>query len=88
MHLKVISEDKEKLKIEVSGDSQTLTQMISRAITDAGGDAAAIREHPFMKEPEILIMGPKPKKVLQDASQSLIDQLEEFENNFSNALKK
>ena len=50
MQVSVLQDEKEKLKIEVKGETPTITQLIARQVWEEEGEAAAIREHPFMVE--------------------------------------
>jgi len=88
MELKVLEEEKNKLKIEVKGETPTLTQLLATQVWKEGGDSAAIREHPFMEEPKIVVLGTNPKKLIEKAITALEEQCDEFKTEFSRALKK
>lgn len=88
MNLKVLEDEKEKLKIEVAGETPTITQLISTQIWKEGGEAAAIKEHPFMEEPKILVLGSNPRKILEKALTALEEQCDELKEELQRALKK
>lgn len=86
MKVNVLEDSKEKYKIEIVGESATLTQLVAKKISDA--DAAAFQEHPFMTEPKILVMGANPKKKVETAVKELTEECAEFKEEFSRAMKK
>ena len=45
-------------------------------------------DHPYLSDPEIIVKGKNPLKILDDASQDIIDQIKELEKEFSKVLKK
>ena len=53
MNIKVLLDEKEKLSVELGGDTQTVSQVIAKQVWAEGGEAAAVREHPFLLEPKI-----------------------------------
>jgi len=88
MHVSVAEESKDKLKVEVKGESSTLTQLIAKQAWKEGGEAAAVREHPFMVEPKILVMGTNPRKILEKSAKAVEEQCDEFKAEFKRALKE
>jgi DNA-directed RNA polymerase subunit L len=88
MFVSVVEETKDKLKVEVKGESATLTQLMAKQAWKEGGEAAAIREHPFMVEPKILVMGTNPRKILEKSAKSVEEQADEFKAEFKRALKE
>ena len=88
MNLNVLEEDKQKLKLELRGDTGTMTHLLSKIVWEEGGQAAAIREHPFMREPEIVVVGNNPRKLLAKASDNIIAKCDEFKEEFRRALSK
>lgn len=88
MDVSVVEEDKQKLKIEVKGESATTTQLIASQAWKEGGEAAAVREHPFMVEPKILVMGTNPRKILEKAATAVQEQADEFTAEFKRAIKE
>ena len=88
MRLEVLEDDKDRLKVEVKGETLTLPQLVASTIWDKGGEAAAIQEHPFMEDPKIIVKGPSPKKLLEKAADVIAGQCEEFKEEFQKASKK
>lgn len=88
MNLNVLEEDKEKLKLELKGDTGTLTHLLAKIVWSEGGQAAAIREHPFMKEPVIIVVGSNPRKLLTKSADNIIADCDELKEEFRRALSK
>ena len=88
MQVEVVESDKEKLKIELRGESQTLSQLIATEIWELDGEASAFQEHPFMESPKIFVKGSSPKKLLEKAASKVMDEAEEFKEKFTKAFKK
>jgi len=88
MNIKVLEDKKEMMKIEFEDETETLTQLVATQIWKEGGEAAAIREHPFLESPKIVIMGSNPTKLLDKAATSLEEQCDEFKEEFRRALDK
>ena len=88
MNIKVLEDTKEMLKIEFLDETETLPQILATQIWKEGGEAAAIREHPFTENPKIVVMGANPMKMLDKAATSLEEQCEEFKEEFKRALEK
>lgn len=83
MKVNVIRNEKDLLEIEIPGN-ETLTHLIARFCK---ADAAAVREHPFLTEPKIVIHGQQPIKAVIEAIDDVISLLEEFKNHFKRAVK-
>jgi len=88
MKVEIKSKEKDQIRIEVSGESHTLTQLISANIWEQGKDAAAIKMHPFLLEPEIVVHGSSPEKILIKAAKKIEEQCDEFKAEFIKAMKK
>jgi DNA-directed RNA polymerase subunit L len=88
MNIRVLEQDKEMIKIEFEDETETLPQLIATQVWKEGGEAAAIREHPFTENPKIVVMGSNPEKILDKASTSLEEQCDEFKEEFRRALEK
>lgn len=88
MELKLLESSSDTAKVEVRGESSTLTQLIADAAWDEGIDAAAIQEHPFMAEPKIVVRGERPLAALEKAAAAVIKRCEAFKEAFSKALEK
>lgn len=83
MKINIIRNEKNLLEIEIPGN-ETLTHLIARFCK---ADAAAVRDHPFLTEPKLVIYGEKPVKALIDAIDDAVSLLEEFKNHFKRAVK-
>jgi len=88
MDIKVLEENKEMIKIEFKDESETLPQLLATQVWKEGGEAAAIREHPFTENPKIVVMGSNPTKLLDKASTALEEECDEFKEEFRRALEK
>jgi len=88
MNIKVLEENKEMMKIEFEDETETLTHLLATQVWKEGGEAAAIKEHPFIENPKIVIMGSNPVKILDKASTSLEEECEDFKEEFRRALEK
>jgi len=88
MNIKVLEDNKEMLKIEFEDETETLTQLLATQVWKEGGEAAAVREHPFIENPKIVVMGSNPTKLLDKAATSLEEECEEFKEEFKRALEK
>lgn len=86
MQINVLEKKKNNLKIEVKGETHTLTQLIAKEASKKA-DVAAIQEHPFMEEPKIIVRGTNPTKVLEKAANSIKLQCEELKKEFRRVLK-
>ena len=88
MNIKVLEAEKEKMKIEFEDETETITQLLATQVWKEGGEAAAIREHPFIENPKLVVMGTNPTKLLDKASTAIEEQCEEFKEEFKRALEK
>lgn len=88
MNIKVLEEDKEKLLLEFEDETETITNLLATQVWKEGGESAAIREHPFIENPKLVVMGGNPKKILEKASASLEEECDEFKEEFRRALEK
>jgi DNA-directed RNA polymerase subunit L len=88
MNIKVLEDNKEMMKVEFEDETETLTQLIATQVWKKGGEAAAIREHPFLENPKVVIMGSNPTKLLDKAATSLEEECDEFKEEFRRALEK
>ena len=83
MKVNVIKNEKDLLEIEIPGE-ETLTHLLARFCK---ADAAAVRDHPFLTEPRIVVHGQNPVKALLQAIDDAISALEEFKTHFKRAIK-
>ena len=88
MNIKVLEDEKEKLLLEFEDETETITNLLATQIWNEKGEAAAVREHPFIKNPKLVVMGKKPKELLEKASVALEEQCDEFKEEFRRALEK
>ena len=88
MNIKVLEENKEMIKLEFLDETETVTQLLATQVWKEGGEAAATREHPFIENPKIVVMGSNPTKLLDKASASLEEECDEFKEEFRRALEK
>jgi DNA-directed RNA polymerase subunit L len=88
MNVKVLENEKNLLKLEFEDETETLTQLLATQVWNEGGEAAAVREHPFIEKPKLIVKGSKPTKILLKASTALQEQCDEFKEEFKRALEK
>lgn len=88
MNIKVLEDNKDNMKIEFENENENLPQLLATQVWKEGGEAAAVREHPFLESPKIVVMGTNPLKLLDKASTSLEEQCDEFKEEFRRALEK
>ena len=86
MQVNVLQAEKGILKIELKGESQTLTHLIANVLQEKGIDAAAVREHPFMADPKIVVRG--SKSAVKNACIKVQKLCDEFDDEFRKAIKK
>jgi DNA-directed RNA polymerase subunit L len=88
MNINVLEDSKEKLLIEFEDETETITNVLAAQAWKEGAEASAIREHPFIEKPRLVVMGSNPKKSLEKASTAIEEQCEEFKEEFRRALDK
>ena len=88
MKVKILEEDKEKINVELVGESPTLTELLAEQVWEQNGESSAIREHPFMKEPRIIVIGNNPKKLLEKAAESIEEQCTGLKEELKKAISK
>ncbi len=87
MHIEVLQNKKDMVKIELPEESATLTQLVAKAGWDVGGEIAAVQEHPFTEQPKLVSVGPNALKNLAKAAARVARDSEELEAEFKKALK-
>lgn len=93
MELRVVSQEKNELEIEVLGENETLLNPIKQALL-ADKDvefAEYIIEHPILSVPKIYVRtkgNTKPETVLKRTIKSLVEEFNSFEDAFLAAAKK
>jgi DNA-directed RNA polymerase subunit L len=86
MELKVLEKTKNRLKLEVRGESHTLLNLLRRNSWDAKADQASYMiEHPMLSQPKIIIKASNPKHVLSRAADMAVKQAQDFGRVFKKA---
>ncbi len=89
MELKVLEKKKDKMKVEVIGESHTLMNLLrENAWKEKADQATYMIEHPELSQPKIIIKAKNPKKVMVDSAQMVIDDAKGFSREFKRAMKK
>ena len=89
MELTAIEKGKDKMRVEVRGESHTMLNLIRENAWKAKArQASYIVQHPYISQPEIIIRSKNPAKTLKDAAQIVIDDSKEFSTSFKRAMKK
>jgi DNA-directed RNA polymerase subunit L len=88
MNVKVIEKEKEKIVLEIDGETHTFLNLLRENVWNAGGEAYYIIQHPYLSVPKFVVKAENPKKILYDAVELIIDQAKEFEEKFDKCLKK
>ena len=83
MKLQILSKGKDRVKIEVQGESHTLLNLLREKSWNSGADQVSYMiEHPYLSQPNILVKAKNPKKVLDDACQLIINETKSFQREF------
>jgi DNA-directed RNA polymerase subunit L len=89
MQLKTLEKKGDSLRLEVTGETHTLLNILRENAWSAGAKQASYTiRHPYLSQPEMYIVAADPKKVLSSAAQMTIDQAQDFAAAFKRALKK
>lgn len=89
MQLKVLEKKGDTLKLEVAGETHTLMNLLRENAWKAGAKQASYTiRHPYLSQPEMMVIASDPKKVLSSAAQLAMDQAQDFAAAFKRALKK
>ncbi len=89
MAIKVLEKKKDKLRVEVDGETHTLLNLLREKAWKAGArQSAYIVKHPYLSQPEIIVRAKNPGRVLNDAAQLIIDDTKDFGKEFRRALKR
>jgi DNA-directed RNA polymerase subunit L len=79
MQVSVVEQEKGKMKVELKGSSKSFAHLISSEVWETEkGEAAALQEHPFLKEPELLVKSSNPKKSMEKAASSIEKKCDEL----------
>lgn len=88
MKLNVVEKSKEKISIEIAGETHTFLNLLRENAWKAGSKQASyIIKHPYLSEPRFIVMAKNPLKVLNDANQMILDQAKEFQTEVKKKLK-
>ncbi len=88
MKLQVLEKKKDKLSLEIEGETHTFLNLLRENVWKAGGKQASyIIRHPYLSEPKFIVRANDPKKTLDKAAQMIIDQAKEFENAVKKKIK-
>jgi|GEM_PF-609438 len=91
MELNVVKEDEKSLLLECRGETITLTEALREHLWDVKSvtEAAQIKEHPYLAEPKIFVRVSQgsPVEALEKATENILEELEDFEKSFKEALK-
>ncbi|MFH1294818.1 MAG: DNA-directed RNA polymerase subunit L [Candidatus Aenigmatarchaeota archaeon] len=88
MELKVLENEKNKLKIEVVGENHTILNILRENCWKSGAKQAAyVMDHPYLTEPKLTVRAENPKKVVDVAAELTEKQVTEFLKEFRKAKK-
>ncbi len=89
MKLNVLEKGKGKLRVEVDGESATLLNLLREKAWEAGATQSSYaKKHPYISQPELLVLADDPAKTLAGAAQMVINDAKEFGRQFERAAKK
>jgi DNA-directed RNA polymerase subunit L len=92
MELNVVKQDKETIMLECRGETVTLTEALREYLWENASvvEAAQIKEHPYLAEPKIFVKVSRgsPVDVLENASENIIKDIDNFKKAFKEALKR
>lgn len=89
MELRVLEKKKDKLKVEVVGESHTLLNLLrENAWKGKLEQASYMIEHPYLSQPKIIVRAKNPKKILTDSAQMIVDDSKDFSREFKRAVKR
>ena len=88
MKLVVLEKGKDKMVIEVQGETHTFLNLLRENAWKSGSKQTSYMiEHPHLSEPKLIIRGKYPKKTLDKAAQMIIEQAKEFERELKRVSK-
>lgn len=89
MKLKLLEKGKNKIVLEVSGETHTFLNLLRENAWKVGSrQASYMIEHPYLLEPKFIVRADNPKKILSEAAQRIIDQAKDFEKEFKRATSR
>ena len=89
MELRVLEKGKDRMKIEVVGETHTMLNLLrENAWKEKADQASYVIEHPYLSHPKIIVKAASPKKVLLNAAQMIVDDSKDFSREFKRAVKR
>ncbi|NYB51727.1 MAG: DNA-directed RNA polymerase subunit L [Methanobacteriaceae archaeon] len=78
--MKVITDKRNELEIEITGETHTLCNALRKTLMEDEDveSAAYVIEHPIIGEPKLYIKAKNPKKSLKKAAETLKSRCDEF----------
>ncbi len=80
----VVKKEKGFAKVEVPGETETVTRLVA---SELKCDGAAVREHPFMRPPALVVKADRPVDEISRACDAVLKTVKEFRTQFTRALK-
>lgn len=76
--VKIVKEESEKMVVEV--EDTTLVNLVGEYLWKVKGVrfAGSLREHPYLKNPNIIVNAADPRKALETAGKNIIEDIEEL----------
>ncbi len=88
MKLNVVEKGKEKISIEIVGETHTFLNLLRENAWKAGSKQASyVIKHPYLSDPKFIVRAKNPLKVLNDANQMILEQAKEFQSEIKKKLK-
>ena len=92
MELKKLKDEDKALLVEVSGETQTVTNALREELWNDNTviEAAHIKEHPYLAQPKVFVKTQRgdPATALEKAAGRVVEQAKEFQAEFKKAIKK
>ncbi len=92
MELKTVKEDEKKLVVELHGETIGFANMLKDELWKDSNvrEAAAIKKHPYLAEPNILVAVSRgsPKSALEKVSGNIAELVKELGEKLKGTLKK
>ena len=92
MELKVVKEDEKTLVVEFKGENIGFINLLREELWNDKNvsEAAYVKEHPYLSDPKLFIKTSRgsPRTALEKASERITKKIDEFSEEFKQALKK